>query len=525
MQRQPVVIQCFRSIGLVFARDCCVILPQAAASSLAPCLNALGTASAAPGSNGTVGESLFQNLLAAISSDLPNTAAIGLVADCGSKTETSATTRKAGSDTKGQDQQNAVPAPVAVDTAPPDPLLLSLFSLTPVQPLTSDTIVTNAAPEEQNGGTVTGVASIAVPQISNVTNVLTMPQAILTSSVQTNSAAIPDQKAITGNTPSASNSGPAVPIPVFTLAIRPQSGIQIGSPPEPLLGPQVSAAQSMNAQTPAQQTSTQDPSIQQQPVSPSAPVTNVETIPDAKAATTATPDQTALAAPLNVSPSQPAPAPSNAANNTVQSSTAVTSAQPITKSDVGASNSDGKPSDGQGSDRQAAAAFVESSISVTPAAGPPTQFSVQHAQPVTEYVSPQNTPAAHPNAPVTDLRLQIDGASNQQVSVRMVQEPEGLRMTVHSNDPVLTQSLRDHASELTAKLEQHHYETEMLLPKSNDSQSLSTANTRANLQQDFSGRQQGSGGQPNQQNKPNEQQKQQPRNEDENFTALLEFRS
>jgi hypothetical protein len=100
-------------------------------------------------------------------------------------------------------------------------------------------------------------------------------------------------------------------------------------------------------------------------------------------------------------------------------------------------------------------------------------------------------------------------------------------MSVHSNDAALTQSLRDHVPELTAKLEQHRYETEVLLPKGHDQESLNSTNTRANLQQDFGSRQQGSNQQQqNQQYKQNQQQKQQPANEaDANFSSLLQVRS
>ena len=56
---------------------------------------------------------------------------------------------------------------------------------------------------------------------------------------------------------------------------------------------------------------------------------------------------------------------------------------------------------------------------------------------MTEYVHAEQTGTTPANAAVTDIRLQVDGAANQHVDVRLVQQADGLHVSVRSNDPVI----------------------------------------------------------------------------------------
>ena len=137
----------------------------------------------------------------------------------------------------------------------------------------------------------------------------------------------------------------------------------------------------------------------------------------------------------------------------------------------------------------------------------------------TEYVHSDQSPAGHSGTPVTDIRLQLDGSANQQVNVRLVQQGDSLRVMVRSNDPALAQNLQDRVPELTSRLEQHHYQTELSLPNRTESGSPTQSNTSSNSQQDLSGRGHGSAGQGNSQSKQQQQRRQ--TWQDEAFASLL----
>jgi hypothetical protein len=173
----------------------------------------------------------------------------------------------------------------------------------------------------------------------------------------------------------------------------------------------------------------------------------------------------------------------------------------------------------QGSDKQPMPSILETPFA--PAASssdnPTSASPVAHSGP--DYARADEAPNVHTGAPVSDIRLQLDGASNQQVSVRLVQQADGLRVTVRSNDPELTQALQERVPELTMRLDQHHYQTEVLMPERADAQHFAQSNSNTNPQQDSSGRNHGSPGQRNQENRQNQQEKQQ--TWDEDFATLL----
>lgn len=189
------------------------------------------------------------------------------------------------------------------------------------------------------------------------------------------------------------------------------------------------------------------------------------------------------------------------------------------KPDFAGSNSEGKSGEQHG-DKQEFAPIIDSAVPSGANSGAGPQFQVSDPKPVTEYVHPDQTAGAHANTAMTDIRLQLDGAGDQHVNVRLVQEADGLRVTVRSNDPSLTQSLQERVPELTTRLEQHHYQTEVLLPEHTDAGRFSQTNS----QQDSSGRNSGSSGQQNPQNKQNQQQNRQAWDEEESFSSLLALR-
>ena len=182
-------------------------------------------------------------------------------------------------------------------------------------------------------------------------------------------------------------------------------------------------------------------------------------------------------------------------------------------------DSDPKSGSTQTSDRQPMAPILETAV--TPPSNSSDNPTSASAAPHSgaDYTHADEGLNAHGGAPVTDIRLQLDGTANQQVSVRLVQQADGLRVTLRSNDPELTQALQERVPELTMRLDQHHYQTEVLMPERADAQHFAQPNSNTNSQQDLSGRNQSSSGQGNQGNKQNQQRKQQ--SWDEDFATLL----
>lgn len=81
--------------------------------------------------------------------------------------------------------------------------------------------------------------------------------------------------------------------------------------------------------------------------------------------------------------------------------------------------------------------------------------------------SPAALPEAHEiSKPATlrTLRVQLVGDNNQRVDVRMGDTGGQLRVSVRSTDAVLTQTLQDRMPELTARLGDQHFHTEVWMP-------------------------------------------------------------
>ena len=66
--------------------------------------------------------------------------------------------------------------------------------------------------------------------------------------------------------------------------------------------------------------------------------------------------------------------------------------------------------------------------------------------------------------PVKGAHVQITGANNQQIDIRMIERGGALSVTVRSNDANTTKTLQEHASELSTRLTQEHYQTQVWTP-------------------------------------------------------------
>ncbi len=141
----------------------------------------------------------------------------------------------------------------------------------------------------------------------------------------------------------------------------------------------------------------------------------------------------------------------------------------------------------------------------------------------TEYVEHDQPAPTHSSGTISDIRVQLNGDANQHVSLRLVQQGDGLRVIVRSNDPVLTQTLQERVPELTTRLDQHQYQTEVVLPDSSNGQHFASADGRPNAHDNGLARHSGSSSQQNSQGKQNQQQKRQVW-EQLNFSTLLATR-
>jgi hypothetical protein len=274
--------------------------------------------------------------------------------------------------------------------------------------------------------------------------------------------------------------------PVFTLAIRTQTGQDQQSTPQQ---PDTATANS--------------------PITTATPQNN-DTLTQNAEGVTASSNTSELESIQN-----------NVSSNAVATSPGAMSFRAALVENFAGSDPDSKSNDEQPGGKQTLAELAGSAAPSGSMSSAGTQFQAVESRPVTEYVATDQTATTQTHAPMSEIRLQVDGGANEHVNVRLVQQTDGLRVTVHSSDPALTQSLQEHVPELTTRLEQHHYQTEVLLPGHNDSGHLNQSNSGANPQQDSSGRNHGSAGQGNPHNKQNQQQRQQARKEEENFASLL----
>lgn len=99
--------------------------------------------------------------------------------------------------------------------------------------------------------------------------------------------------------------------------------------------------------------------------------------------------------------------------------------------------------------------------------------------------------AADRSESVRNVRLQVEGENNQRVDVRMTEQGGELRVNVRSADANLTQAMQDHMPDLTNRLQQQHFRTEVWVPRSSQTSDSNASNTRGSHSQagDASGQQ------------------------------------
>jgi hypothetical protein len=110
-----------------------------------------------------------------------------------------------------------------------------------------------------------------------------------------------------------------------------------------------------------------------------------------------------------------------------------------------------------------AAAFVEAR-----ADAPSVHAGVSRAESVTPAPSASDIdakPQAAQNEPVRNVHMQLSGDDNQHVDVKLVDRGGELRVSVKAGDTNLAQSLQDHMPELTTRLDQQRFRTEVWSPR------------------------------------------------------------
>ncbi|MBV8553618.1 MAG: hypothetical protein JOY54_20155 [Acidobacteriaceae bacterium] len=91
-------------------------------------------------------------------------------------------------------------------------------------------------------------------------------------------------------------------------------------------------------------------------------------------------------------------------------------------------------------------------------------FLVQGASPPVR--TEVNERVKQPTTPVQSAHVQVVGADNQRVDVRLLQHGGDLSVSVRSSDLTLTRALQDHMPELTTRLESQQYHAEAWAPPS-----------------------------------------------------------
>jgi hypothetical protein len=88
------------------------------------------------------------------------------------------------------------------------------------------------------------------------------------------------------------------------------------------------------------------------------------------------------------------------------------------------------------------------------------------------------TPAAGASATaVRDVQLQVVGSDNQRVDVRVMDRGGELRVSVRADDPSLVRSLQDNVADLSTRLDQAHFQSEVWTPRTQAIGQTDSANT------------------------------------------------
>jgi hypothetical protein len=161
--------------------------------------------------------------------------------------------------------------------------------------------------------------------------------------------------------------------------------------------------------------------------------------------------------------------------------------------------------------------FIASTNSADHNPGPHTSNVPQK----TEYVSAPEIENHSAGSPLNEMRLQVDGNANQQVSVRLIQQGDGIRVVLQSNDARLTQALQEQAPELSARLEQHQYQADVSLPNIHTASHFSQPNTARDSRGSDWSNNQTFGDQRNPRDRDRQQSRQEDLEEQDAFAALL----
>ena len=89
-------------------------------------------------------------------------------------------------------------------------------------------------------------------------------------------------------------------------------------------------------------------------------------------------------------------------------------------------------------------------------------------------------PAAGANATkVSDVRLQVTGSDNQRVDVRVMDRGGELRVSVRADDPSLVRSLQDNVADLSTRLDQARFRSEVWTPRTQSISQTDSASTNS----------------------------------------------
>jgi len=123
------------------------------------------------------------------------------------------------------------------------------------------------------------------------------------------------------------------------------------------------------------------------------------------------------------------------------------------------------------------------SLIAAPTESTPAPASETHpahtAQPATPAPAPEiePKPAAPTTEPLRNMHIQLTGDNNQRVNVHLMDRGGELRLSVKSADPALAQTMQEHMPELTSRLDQQRYRTEVWMPKETASSTSSNSNS------------------------------------------------
>lgn len=183
------------------------------------------------------------------------------------------------------------------------------------------------------------------------------------------------------------------------------------------------------------------------------------------------PTQSSLSA--QPSASHPQTAPAGAPNAATPEADAIQPASAVTQSVQAAPEQTGQRAE------KPEAQTLSTPSAAEPTAAPRTDAAHALDQPTdirSADVDP--TPAAGANTTaVRDVRLQVTGADSQRVDVRVMDRGGELRVSVRADDPSLVRSLQDNVADLSTRLDQAHFRSELWTPRTQATAQTDSANT------------------------------------------------